>query len=269
MKQNDRPDRGLRLEVLIATFGAAGLRRVATMTLPRVDGVAYVVACQNPEGRGEALPLPEALAGRGDVRVAFTASRGLSVNRNDLLDMAAAPLVLIADDDLHYTESGLRAVVEAFDSHPDVDIAAFRYEGATGKVYPDAETDLGRRVKGYYVGSIEIAMRLQAVRRAGVRFNPLLGIGAPYAGCGEEVRFVDDALRAGLRGRFFPVTIVSHPHESTGLRPSLAMYRGKGVTIYSHYRLTWPLRIVLEGWRARSVRAALAMAGGAFYAMRL
>lgn len=237
---------GTRLEVLIATMGDDGIRRVADMTLPRVDGVRYLVSWQCPSG-----DIPESLS-RPDVTVVPTDSRGLSNNRNDAFNAATAPLLLIADDDLDYTPEGLRTVIDTLESHPDVDIATFRHTGGDGKQFPDFEFDLRQRVRNYYATSFEIALRLHVVRgdRA-VRFDPRFGIGAPRFTAAEELFFIDDALRAGFTGRFFPVTIVSHDGVTTAYRRlTPGVLRSQGVWIRHRHPFysAWS-RIPLIAWR--------------------
>ena len=86
----------MKLEVLISTLGADGIRRTAAMNLPRMDEVGYLVGWQMPEGE-----IPEELR-RPDIKILTKEERGLSRNRNMLLGNASAEIVLIADDDLTY-----------------------------------------------------------------------------------------------------------------------------------------------------------------------
>jgi len=249
----------LRLEVLIATIGREGIGRVASMALPRVEGVRYLVSWQMA---GETIP--ESLK-RPDVRIVPSASTGLSNNRNDAFEASMAPLLLIADDDLRYTAEGLVSVIETMDGHSDVDIAAFMHTGGDGKSFPDFEFDLAMRVKNYYVTSFEIAVRRHVVTGdRGVRFDPRFGIGAPKFKAGEEQFFVDDVLRAGFKGRFFPVTIVTHPGCTTSYRYlTPGVLEAQGVYLRSQYPwyISWA-RIPLIAWRhcrARRCRLLPAM----------
>lgn len=203
------------LQVLICTFGAEGLRRVAAMGLPEIDGIGYVVSCQDPAGEveGESILPP-----RGDIRLFIHRDRGLGLNRRHAMEHATAEFVLLADDDLIYDGAALASAVAIMKGHPDLDIFAFRYDGADRKVYPPTEHDLSKPYRNYNLTSFELAFRRSAVERAGVRFSPLLGVGAPYLTAGEESVFLARCLQRGLRGRFFPLTIVSHPGETTGVR---------------------------------------------------
>ena len=206
----------LKLQILICTYGADGLSRVAQMNLPRLDGIGYIVSCQDPDGAiADSVGL---LPPRPDVELYIHADRGLGLNRRHAMEHATAEFVLVADDDLSYDADALAEALRIMEAHDDVDIFAFRYSGADNKLYPPAEHNLATPFKGYNLTSFELAYRLSAVRAAGVTFSPLLGVGAPYLSAGEENIFTERCLQRGLRGRFFPLTIVEHPGPTTGYR---------------------------------------------------
>ena len=115
----------LTLDLIIATHSAAGIERVAAMVLPPVEGVRYVVSWQNS---GDTA-LPDALK-RDDIEVHRTDTVGLSSNRNNALDYSTGDIRLIVDDDLVFTAGQLRSVISTFESHPELDVALFRYDGS-------------------------------------------------------------------------------------------------------------------------------------------
>lgn len=259
-----------KLDVMICTCGVNGLERVAAMNLPAVDGVRYLVSSQSaPRG------IPAALM-REDVVVRFSDTRGLSNNRNVALSMVTAPYALVADDDLKFRPDGLSAIIDIFEGNQDVDIATFRCVYPFEKVYPQAEHDLACNYRNYYLTSFEIAIRTDAVRRSRLAFTPLMGIGAPYLHSGEENMFVLSALRSGLHGRFFPVTIVEHPDMPTGEREmvSAGVLRAQGAYISQAFGLTIVPRVLLKAWRsghdtpARFLRNLLYISQGTLYGMR-
>lgn len=235
-----------RLEVLISTIGRSGIERVAGMGLPCVDGVGYLVSWQGADGE-----VPAELE-RPDVRIVTTLSTGLSNNRNDAFAASVAPLLLIADDDLRYTVSGLKTVMDTMEEHPEVDLATFMHCGGSGKAFPDSEFDMRSPASGYYVTSFEIAVRRHVVvGERSVGFDPRFGIGAPMFGAGEEQFFVDDVIAQGFCCRYFPRLIVEHPGVTTGeryLNPGVLMAQG----VYLGTRFGWLdalIRIPLLAWR--------------------
>lgn len=263
MTENNTP---LRLQVLICTLGREGLRRVAEMALPRIAGAGWIISCQS-----EPTVIPPQLS-RDDIEVYFTPTRGLSKNRNHALSKSRASYCLIADDDLIFTTEGLETVIRTLDARPEVDVATFRCDFPFKKVYPDTETDLPATARGYYVTSYEIALRLESVRRIGLRFCEIMGIGADRFQSGEEYILLRDARKAGLHCRFFPFTIVCHPGIPTGrrLNPGKGAIEADGVVIALQYKLTLLPRLMLKAFRTggNPLRNFHYLLQGAVYALR-
>jgi hypothetical protein len=241
----------LTLDVAIATWKADGITRVVAMNLPQVEGVRYVVSWQGCEG----LSVPEELLQRSDVSVCRTTERGLSANRNNALEHCTSDIVLISDDDLIYTAEQLQAVQRAFEEHPEVELATFRYVGddasaPAGKTYPATETDLTVMPKNYWIATFEIAVRRQSLAGK-VRFNTEFGPGAPFIASGEDEVFLLTARRRGCCCRFFPITITTHVGLTTGLRKitDVKVLHGMGAQIRLEYGVSAIPRIVLKAWR--------------------
>lgn len=234
-----------QLDVAIATWQPEGILRVAAMNLPRVPGVRYVVSWQLA---GPDPAIPASLAERRDVFICFTNERGLGANRANACRHCNAEVILTADDDLTYTPRQLRSVIDTFHRNPEVDLAAFRFNGSTTQ-YPDQECTLSLPLpKNYYISSVELAFRRRVLDR--ISFDPDFGIGAPVFQSGEDSKFLLDALKAGLKCTFYPVTICTHDHPSTGDRPlSKGIALASGRLIRMQYPLSWAPRIVLNAWR--------------------
>ena len=159
------------LDVLIATHGDDGLRRVAEMTLPSVSGVKYIVTWQTTAG-GD---IPAELM-RNDVEIHEISTTGSSNNHNAGIELLRAPYCLFADNDLNYTTEGLVAVINSLDSHPEIDVATFRHSGEP-VYYPDKETDFSEKMpKGYSVATYDIAARSKSIQN--IRFDPNFGVAA-------------------------------------------------------------------------------------------
>lgn len=242
-----------RLQVLIATHRAPGIERVAAMRLPEVEGVQYLVSWQHCMD----LPEPEYFSRRRDITVHRFFGEGVSANRNNLLEYATAPFVLIADDDLIYTREQLLGALEIMERHPDTDYFSFRYDGADNKTYPEAETSLENLPKGFYQTAFEVGLNRRGEARE-LRFNKFFGPGAPFFTAAEDEILLYTARRNGLRCRFFPFTICTHPGLTTGSRREVAdgFYRSHGAVIALNNRRTWPLRVALNAWRSGRGRSA-------------
>lgn len=249
--QSHDTDHSVELEVLISTYGRDGIERTATMSLPRMHGVRYIVSWQRPVG-----DVPLSLL-RDDVVVVNSRTIGLSNNRNDAFDASSAQVVLIADDDIEYTADGLRGVIEAMSMHPEVDLATFRHDGADNKTFPDYEFDLRDIVKNYYVTSFEIAVRRHVFDgECGVRFDTRFGIGAGWFEAGEEELFVHDVMSRGYCCRFFPHTVATHPGLTTFWRHlTPCALRAQGAVIgVKHNAVSSLARMPLVAWRHSRAR---------------
>jgi len=235
-----------QLSVLIATCRPEGIERVAGMQLPEVEDVHYWVSWQEHAD----TPVPEVLAARRDVTVLRSARKGLSANRNDLLDNAKGEIFLIADDDLRYTPEQLKAVIATMLKNPQTEIATFMYSGSDNKSYPATECDLHRLPKGLNITSFEIAIRNNE-RTGRLRFSELMGIGAPVLTAGEDDLFMLDARRSGLNCKFFPIAITHHSGLTTGFRKitDAGVIKASGAYITMAFPLTSPLRIPLKAYR--------------------
>lgn len=250
----------IKLQVLICTFGAEGIRKVAESIHPQVRGVEYLVSWQLPDP-AVSHEIPDELK-RPDFNISIIHSKGLSKNRNNLLSLASAPYCLISDDDVDYTTEGLETVIHTFDADPNLDIATFRFEGNEKKVYPDFSFNLRYPPKGYFFSSIEIAFRLESVMETGILFDERFGIGAEFPS-GEEGIWMHSLLRYGLKGKYFPLTIESHKDDSTGFRmkDTPEFIRTKGAAIQTMFPLSWPLRMVSHALRYNTAEGSMSRWG--------
>lgn len=239
---------GPALEVLICTIGEAGIARVASHMWPRIDGVAYLVAWQSP-GEVEA---PQSIALRDDFRILTHETKGISLNRNFALANAVAPCVLMTDDDVEFTASELKDIMEAFSSNPAADMLTFMHHAPYTRVYPDVASDIADSPRGYYASAIEMGLRMDSVRRTGLRYNTAFGFHTAFLG-GEDDVFLCDAVRLGMKVRFVPVYAGTHDHLSTSQkqRANPESVVTKGALMLHRNPSTWPLRMAAHAWRAR------------------
>lgn len=203
----------LTVDILICTIDD-GIGRVPAVLLPPAEGVRYLVSWQ----LSDSVPrtVPEALGHRCDVSVHTLRGRGLSANRNHALSLAAADIVLIADDDVRYMPETIIRLRQAFTDYPEAGIITFQatdYNGYPLRTYPSSTYTYGHRPRGSYVCSWEIACRRLAPLPP---FDQRFGIGAPYMTCGEEEVFVHRAAKMGCCVRYVPVPIVHTSDAGTG-----------------------------------------------------
>ncbi|MEZ3564474.1 MAG: glycosyltransferase [Duncaniella sp.] len=244
--------RSCTLDVAIITHTPQGIDRVASMRLPHIDGVSYVVSWQDHRD----TQVPDSLASRDDVKVIRFDRSGLSLNRNNSFRHCTSDIILCADDDLTYMPEGLTTIMNLFADNPDVDLATFICDRPLGTVvYPAESCRLSMPLpRNYSVASVEIAFRRATAGELGC--HPQLGLGSASMHGGEDEVLLLSAIRRGLHCRFFPVTICRHPHLSTGSRLRLTdkNLRAMGCVIALTYPVTCLLRIPLKAYRVHSSR---------------
>lgn len=142
--------------------------------------------------------------------------RGLSQSRNKALENASSDVCVLADDDLEYLSNYQEIILEQFKLYPDADIIAFQVEGIeqTFKNY----SPLPKRINfltSMKISSVEVAFRLDAIKKANIKFNALFGAGSKFS-MGEENIFLANCFNQGLKIIYVPVIIANlHIGDST------------------------------------------------------
>lgn len=242
----------ITLDIAIATHKPEGIKRLAQTALPVIEGVRYVVSWQNHQN----AEIPAELL-RDDVEIHRFDGRGQSNNRNNSVEKCRADVVMTSDDDLIFFPEGIKALMAAYEAHPEVDFISFKSIHESGVIYPSEPCCLHRILpKGYSVACFELSFR----RRYGLRFCPELGLNSPRMHGGEDEILLLSAIRKELNCWFFPITVCEHDHPSTGTKAHLTNenLRAAGAVIALTYGLQALLRVPLKAWRvARARRASL------------
>ncbi len=238
----------MKLEILISTYGPEGMRRMARPgALPQADGVGYLISWQRG-GCDDNVPQPLL---RPDIRIVIAAGKGLGANRANCLTHARGEWCLIADDDLVFDIDAIKRLIQKVDANPDLDFALARSSGPDNKTFPLEEYPVFPLRRRHFVTEFEMLVNLDAVRRANINYNPNFGAGSKVYTAGEGAVFMYDMKRKGLKGRYFPITIVDHPGLTTSER--IAMNRGVlksvGVVAALEYPFSGVLRVPLVGYR--------------------
>lgn len=235
------------IDIAVAVVGEKGMKLFAGNIPDPIAGIGYVVSWQKPSAS-----VPKSLRNRTDVRIFTTLTTGLSVNRNNALNYCTADIIMPTDEDIIYRPTALRQLREIFGTDPSLDYVVFRYDGADSQAYPDNEiTITGREPRGVAVTAFSLACRRSSLLKIHATFDTRFGIGAPRYVLGEDDLFFETLKRLGLKGRFIPLTVCTHPGKSTGFRqlsdPRLTLTHGVAIGLI--YPLTAPLRVVLKATR--------------------
>lgn len=202
-----------QLTIAIATTQAR-LSRLDLSKLPRYPDTIYEIFVQVSQRLGALHSHPA----RPDIRITPVEGEGVARNRNNALALVTTPLLLFADDDLHF-DPCLAALPARFAAEPELDFLCAQLRDKTGQPRKRYSTD-GTVVRWFNcakVGTPEIALRPARFRAAGVRFDQGFGAGTKDW-LGDEYIFICDALRVGLQGRHVAIFTATHSEESSGLR---------------------------------------------------
>lgn len=221
-------DKDIILEVQICTYGSR-IKGLLSRKLPRVSGIIYRVSVQNPEHEdiSEAI---SSLQSRPDVYVHENFGKGLSNNRNTLLDLAQAPYLLIADDDIDYEAEALAELRDTVIKHPEIDLFTVRLKTEEERIYPSDMQALDTPVRFYSPISCEILVKRSFLERTRIRFSPLAGVNAPFLASGEEDLLLHHFKKAGAKGMFRDIVIGVHDGPTTSthsaVRPGVLAAKG-------------------------------------------
>ena len=166
----------------------------------RITGNAVVVNQCGREGYAE-YPTEKGVA-----RVYDSAQRGLTKSRNLAIERSTADICMLSDDDETFLSDYEDRIRQAYEELPQADVIVFQIEN-----WPTSLGDARRELKFpriMKVSSVQISFRRESLLRTGVRFDPLLGSGSGN-GAEEELKFLLDCQRAGLKIWYVPQAIAS------------------------------------------------------------
>lgn len=140
-------------------------------------------------------------------RVFHTTERGLARSRNMAICHAMDDFCLLCDDDEVLEDNYNDIITNAFKRYPQADIITFNVYSPRNKKYPVKVENVG------YIGAMrtsswEIAFRRESIIRKKILFDTKMGSGTGNGG-GEEVRFLFDCLKNGLKIIHVPIYIAT------------------------------------------------------------
>lgn len=195
-------------------------QRVGNLVPPPVHKdweVAVII--QNPENmawRGAGLA---ELMLRDDLEIQELTSIGVAKSRNRAIWLAKGEYLVFSDDDIKFDVSGLETAIEYLDQHPQYSLLLAQATDETGvlrKRYPKGVRKLNR-FNSARAATYEMIVRVESIRQLGVWFDEEFGAGANNY-LGDEYIFIVDLMKAGGKAVFAPITIASHPNDSSGAR---------------------------------------------------
>ena len=198
-----------------------------------LSSVNSLVIVQNPEG----IVTPTFA---DEVKVLELKNKGVAKSRNAAIDNTNSDYLIFGDDDIKFSESGIASAINLLNANPNISILLMQAVDETGKLrksYPGKAHEL-KLTNSAKAATYEMMIRVSDIKAAGIKFDENFGAGAANY-LGDEYIFIADALRAGLKGKFEPIVIATHPTESSGNLRNSASDRRARAKVFSRVFGIW------------------------------
>ena len=148
----------------------------------------------------------------GMVRMFSSKERGLTKSRNAAIRNARADICMLCDEDSVFVPDYESIILDAYNDLPQADVIAFKLIN-----FPTSLEDKLIRLrfpKTMKICSCQISFRREKLLAAGVKFDELLGAGTGN-GAEEELKFLLECEKAGLKMYYVPVEVASVTQEAS------------------------------------------------------
>ena len=142
--------------------------------------------------------------------------RGIGLSRNSGMMRSDADIIQFADDDMVFSETYSQDVLEEYEKHPEADVILFSNRCLNKDRMPYQVDTFGRvrRLEAVKFGGARITARREKLLHHNITFSLLFGGGARYA-AGEDVTFIQDCIKAGLKVYKSPVIVSTMKQDSS------------------------------------------------------
>ena len=237
----------MNLEVLISCMNQQDMK-IAEQTGIQSDAL-IINQCPQLEYSDDASSDKNTIAvqnsSRGNIRMLRTIARGLSKSRNLAIQHAVGDVCLLCDDDEQLNSSYGDTILKAYEALPDADIICFRISNQPSRL--TQKTQRLTKWTAMRIASWQITFRRESILKSGIRFDEDMGAGTGNGG-GEEVKFLRDCIKAGLKAYYVPKSIgIVAQTESTWFRGfDRDFFYKRGIT--NRYMLGLPVSILYAAY---------------------
>ena len=181
----------------------------------------------------------------GRFRMLNTATKGLSKSRNLAIQYATGDICLLCDDDEQLDPSYEETILCAYERMPEADMICFRIANQPSRL--KQETQRLTKWTAMRIASWQITFRRESILKSGIRFDEDMGAGTGNGG-GEEVKFLRDCIKAGLKAYYVPKSIGTVAQtESTWFKGfDRDFFYKRGIT--NRYMLGLPLAVLYAAY---------------------
>jgi len=151
------------------------------------------------------------------IKVLGFPGRGVTKLRNQVIEHSTGKYLIFADDDITFHLDGLTRAIEHLEKSDSALLLgqAVDETGSLRKKYPTGVTKL-TKLNSAKAATYEMLVNLDKVKAAKVRFDENFGAGVDVTYLGDEYIFICDLIAAGEKCEFVPITLATHPEQSSG-----------------------------------------------------
>ena len=191
------------------------------------------------------------------MQVISSSTRGVGINRNQVLMRATADVCILADDDMTFLDGYMETARYWFEKLPQADILVFNLQEEKPRRYKNTKVRRIHALNYSRYGAARLALRRERVCFSGVMFHTMFGGGCQYS-CGEDTLFLRECLRKGLRIVGVPATLAKiHDGDSTWFQGYTDKYFfDKGILYYALDRHFSKVYTLIHGFRYRKKYSA-------------
>lgn len=237
----------MNLEVLISCMNQHDMK-IAEMTGIQTDTL-IINQCPQTETLNE-IRSDQKTAGvknqaQVNIRMLDTSTRGLAKSRNLAIQHAVGDVCLLCDDDEQLDSSYEDTILKAYVALLDADIICFRISNQPSRL--KQKTQNLTKWNAMRIASWQITFRRESILKSGIRFDEDMGAGTGNGG-GEEVKFLRDCIKAGLKAYYVPKSIGTVAQtDSTWFRGfDRDFFYKRGIT--NRYMLGLPVSILYAAY---------------------
>nr|BAM94794.1 putative glycosyltransferase [Streptococcus suis] len=166
--------------------------------------------------QSENVSFHETIINEGIVKWYEFAERGIGLSRNSGFMRAEAEIIQFADDDMYFTDTYKEDVLTEYRNHPEADVILFSNKCLNKDRMPYQVDKFGPvgRTEAVKFGGARITARREKILYNNLSFSLLFGGGAKY-GAGEDVTFIQDCIKAGLKVYKSPIIVSTMAQDSS------------------------------------------------------
>ena len=180
--------------------------------------------------------------------------RGIGLSRHSGLMRAEGEIIQFADDDMEFTDTYREDVLKEYAAHPEADVILFSNLCLNPERMPYQVHAFGRvrRLEAVRFGGARITARREKLLYNNISFSLLFGGGARYC-AGEDVTFIQDCIKAGLKVYKSPVILSTMRQEKSSWFDGYddAFFRDKGALLAANFPVISRFGAFVQAYRHR------------------